>query len=288
MLLLADFTDMAPFQHHAPYQAGTGEHGNHDLRNLLASATKYTAAVYEPKQAMQTMQLAIKHATTGAPGPVAVIFASRSFAGTVKLRRPPRVYATDRHLVGCVVRPASSDVARVADALLASASPVILAGNGVHASRAWPELAQLAELLAIPVATTATGKSAIADVHPLALGVFGNWGQTVANEVVSSADTVLVVGSRLAPTDTCFDNPDLLDADRQLLLQIDAEPLNIGRHFPVAAALVADAREALAALVAELTPRLTSAKRDAMARRRAHVAELKSLHRYFAAPEQQL
>ena len=58
MLLLGDFTDMAPFQHHAPYQAGTGEHGNHDLRNLLASATKYTAAVYEPKQAMQTIQLA--------------------------------------------------------------------------------------------------------------------------------------------------------------------------------------------------------------------------------------
>ena len=70
MLLLGDFTDMAPFQHHAPYQAGTGEHGNHDLRNLLSSATKYTAAVYEPKQAMQTIQLAIKHATTGTPGPV--------------------------------------------------------------------------------------------------------------------------------------------------------------------------------------------------------------------------
>ena len=49
MLLLGDFTDMAPFMHHAPYQAGTGEHGNHDLRNLLAGATKYTAAVSEPK-----------------------------------------------------------------------------------------------------------------------------------------------------------------------------------------------------------------------------------------------
>ncbi|PYM16887.1 MAG: hypothetical protein DMD81_11295 [Candidatus Rokuibacteriota bacterium] len=286
MLLLGDFTDMAPFQHHAPYQAGTGEHGNHDLRNLLASATKYTAAVYEPKQAMQTMQLAIKHATTGAPGPVAVIFASRSFAGTVKLRRPPRVYATDRHLVGSTVRPASADVARIADALLASASPVILAGNGVHASRAWPELAQLAELLAIPVATTATGKSAIADVHPLALGVFGNWGQQVANEVVSTADTVLVVGSRLAPTDTCFENPELLDADRQKFLQIDVEPLNVGRHFPVAAGIVADARESLAALVAELTPRLTSRLRETAERRRAHLAELKTLHRYFAQPEQ--
>jgi acetolactate synthase-1/2/3 large subunit len=286
MLLLADYTDMAPFQHHAPYQAGTGEHGNHDLRNLLASATKYTAAVYEPKQAMQTIQLAIKHATTGTPGPVAIVFASRSLAGTVKTRRPPRVYATPRHLVPTVLRPAADDVRRMADALLASSSPVILAGNGVHASRAWAELQELGELLAIPVATTATGKSAMAEVHALALGVFGNWGQAVANEVVSTADTVLVVGSRLAPTDTCFENPELLDADRQTFLQIDVEALNVGRHFPATAAIVADARAALTALVAELRPRVTAAKRDGLRRRREHLAELKRLHRYFAEPEQ--
>jgi acetolactate synthase-1/2/3 large subunit len=286
MLLLADFTDMAPFQHHAPYQAGTGEHGNHDLRNLLASATKYTAAVYEPKQAMQTMQLAIKHATTGTPGPVAIVFGSRSLQGTVKTRRPPRVHSTERVLIPSVLRPAKGDVARVAEALLASASPVIIAGNGVHASRAWTPLAELADLLAIPVATTATGKSAIADVHPQALGVFGNWGQAVANEVVSTADTVLVVGSRLAPTDTCFENPELLDADRQTFLQIDIDALNIGRHFPVAAAIVADAGEALADLVTELTLHIPPARREGMARRRAHLAELKTLHRYFAEPEQ--
>ena len=288
MLLLGDFTDMAPFMHHAPYQSGTGEHSNHDLRNLLASATKYTAAVYEPKQAVQTIQLAIKHATTGTPGPVAVVFASRSLGGTVKTRRPPRVHATARHLAHGAARPAAADVARVADRLLGSSSPVILAGNGVHAARAWAELAELAELLAIPVATTATGKSALAEVHPQALGVFGNWGQAVANEVVSTADTVLVVGSRLAPTDTCFENPELLDADRQAFLQVDVEPLNVGRHFPVAAAIVADAREALAALVAELRPRVTSAQRDTTRRRAAHLAELKTLHRYFAEPEQRL
>jgi acetolactate synthase-1/2/3 large subunit len=287
MLLLGDFTDMAPFMHHAPYQAGTGEHGNHDLRNLLASATKYTAAVSEPKQAVQTIQLAIKHATTGTPGPVAVVFGSRSLAGTVKTKRPPRVHPTERHLAHGIARPASADVTRIADALLASASPVIIAGNGVHASRGWAELAELADLLSIPVATTATGKSAMAEIHPLALGVFGNWGQAAANHVVSIADTVLVVGSRLAPTDTCFENPELLDPDRQKFLQIDVEPLNIGRHFPVAAAIVADAREALASLIAETRPRLTAAVREAGRRRREHLGEVKALHRYFAEPGQQ-
>ena len=141
MILLGDFTDMAPFQHHAPYQAGTGEHGNHDLRNLLASATKYTAAVHEPKQAVQTLQLAIRHATTGTPGPVAIVFGSRSLAGMVRPGRPPRLHATARMLAPAVARPATADVARVADRLLAAASPVIIAGNGVHAARAWEELA---------------------------------------------------------------------------------------------------------------------------------------------------
>src|SRR2546428_5639074 len=108
----------------------------------------------------------------------------------------------------------------------------------------------------------------------------------MANEMVSTADTVLVVGSRLAPTDTCFENPELLDADRQTFLQVDVEPLNVGRHFPVAAAIVADAREALAALVAELRPRVTSAQRDTTRRRAAHLAQLQNLHRYFAQPGQ--
>ena len=286
MLVLGDFTDMAPFMHHAPYQAGTGEHGNHDLRNLFASVTKYTAAVWEPKQAVQTLQLAIKHATSGSPGPVAIVFSSRSLAGTVKTGRPPRLLPTARYLAHGVTRPAAADVARVAETLLGAGSPVIIAGNGVHASRAWAPLARLAQIAGIPVATTATGKSAMAETHPLALGVFGNWGQAVANEVVAGADTVLVVGSRLSPTDTCFENPELLDADRQTFVQIDVEPLQIGRHYPVSAAIVADAREALEALSAEVEARLTPAHREKARRRGAHLAELKGLHRYFGEPEQ--
>jgi acetolactate synthase-1/2/3 large subunit len=128
----------------------------------------------------------------------------------------------------------------------------------------------------------------MAETQSLALGVFGNWGQAVANDVVSNADTVLVVGSRLSPTDTCFENPELLDADRQKFLQIDVEPLQIGRHYPVSAAIVADAREALEALAALVEARITPAHRETARRRQAHLAELKGLHRYFAEPEQRL
>src|SRR5207244_11011177 len=47
-----------------------------------------------------------------------------------------------------------------------------------------------------------------------------------------------------------------------------------------------DAREALAALATEIRPRVTAARRDTTRRRSAHLAELKTLHRYFAEPEQ--
>src|SRR2546426_1334990 len=171
MLLLGDFTDMAPFMHHAPYQSGTGEHGNHDLRNLLASATKYTAAVSEPKQAMQTIQLAIKHATTGTPGPVAVVFNSRSLSGTVKTKRPPRVHETGRHLAHGASRPAAADVARVAETLVGASNPVIIAGNGVHAARLCSALGARRAPLAIRLATTAAGESDVREPHPPALGL---------------------------------------------------------------------------------------------------------------------
>src|SRR4030095_7022028 len=152
--------------------------------------------------------------------------------------------------------------------------------------RAWTELAELADLLAIPVATTATGKSAMAEVHARARGVVGNWGQAVANEVVSNADAVLVVGSRLAPTDTCFEKPELLDAGRPDFLQIDAGQRTAGRRDPRRGACAPAPAAPLAALTAELKPRLTAARREAGRRRTAHLAELKTLHRFFAEPEQ--
>src|SRR5438552_16864590 len=52
MLLLGDFTDMAPFMHHAPHQSATGAHRHHDLRNLLARATTHTPAEHHPTHAV--------------------------------------------------------------------------------------------------------------------------------------------------------------------------------------------------------------------------------------------
>ena len=69
-------------------------------------------------------------------------------------------------------RPRARD-RRAADCCSKAKRPVIYAGQGVHYAQAWPQLKELAELLAIPVATSLGGKSAFPENHPLALGSGG-------------------------------------------------------------------------------------------------------------------
>ena len=69
--------------------------------------------------------------------------------------------------------PSAGDPNRIRQAaqlLLDSSAPLILAGGGVHSANAADELLAVAEHLQAPVVTSTTGKGAISDDHPLALG----------------------------------------------------------------------------------------------------------------------
>jgi acetolactate synthase-1/2/3 large subunit len=139
----------------------------------------------------------------------------------------------------------------VVEQLSQASRPVIVAGNGVRMSMAQERLRQLAEMLGIPVATTAAGKGVFPETSPLALGVFGNFGLEAANAVVGEADFVLAVGTKLGPTDTANENPALLDPERQTFVQIDIEPRHTAWTFPAEHSLIGDANTILAQLIEE-------------------------------------
>jgi acetolactate synthase-1/2/3 large subunit len=250
VLVLSDLSDHAPLSHHAPYQAGTGDYGTWDARATIAGYTKQVFVPRDPVPAVQQTQLAIKHAVTGQPGPVAVLYHSQALAGAVGPDSTPRLYETGAYLPP--TRPAASpdDVEAVRRGLAGAARPVIVAGNGVRMSRAREALRVVAELYGLPVATTASGKGVFPETHPLALGVFGNYGLAAANAVVGDADFVLAVGTKLGSTDTANENPALLDPGRQCLVQIDIEPRHAAWTFPAERVLVGDARAVLDQLAA--------------------------------------
>lgn len=241
MLLLTDFSDTPPFGLHAPYQSGTGEYGNWDVRQAFGGLVKQVFAVQEPASAVHATQLAIKHALSGQPGPVAVIFGLQALTGEVGPQSEPRLYPTHHYLPP---PPAGADaraVAQAAAALRAARRPVIVAGNGVRLAAAYAALQRFAERSGVPVVTTPSGKGVLAETHDLALGVFGTFGTDGANACVAEADLVLVVGSKLTASDTVRENPLLLDPERQVFVQIDVETRNASWTFPAEHVLLGDA-----------------------------------------------
>ena len=198
-------------------------------------------------QAVQSTQLAIKHAMSGEQGPVAVLYHSAAFRGEVGPASIPSLYPTRFYLPG-KPQGETASIEAVSRELLNAERPVIIAGNGVRLSQAYDELCNLARLLGAPVATTASGKGVFPETDELALGTCGNFGQATANTYIGQADVVLAVGSKLGPLDTTSENPRLLDPERQVLLQIDIEPKNTGWTFPCKETITGDAAVVLSSL----------------------------------------
>ena len=277
MLLLTDFSDAPRFPLHAPYQQGTGDWGSWDARRAFGGVTKHVMQAHDPVAAVQATQLGIKHALSGQPGPVAILYSHDSLAGSVAPDSQPMLYPT-RHYLPALPPPAEQrQVEAAAAAMLAAQKPVLIAGNGVRIAQAYDELRRLAEAAGLPVATTAAGKGCFAETHPLALGVFGTFGTEAANACIAEADLVLVVGSKLSPSDTAWENRALLDPTRQTFVQIDIEPRNASWNYPAEHVLLGDA----AVILGQLAARGAGARAGAAAAAERRVAGHRERHGYF-------
>ena len=98
-------------------------------------------------------------------------------------------------------------------------------------------LAQVAELLQAPVATSVSGKGTIPDCHPLAVGWgYGGQGTRTAEQVFKDVDLVLAVGVRYSEVSTAFYS---IPAHR--LIHVDANPNNLGRAVKADLCVCSDA-----------------------------------------------
>src|SRR5258707_10185864 len=173
----------------------------------------------DPIAAVQATKLAIKHAMPGQPGPVAVLFSHDALAGSVAPDSQPVLYPTRFYLPPPPPPAEPGLIAAAAERILAAERPVVIAGNGVRIAQGYDQLRQLAEAAGLPVATTAAGKGCFPETHPLALGVFGTFGTPAANACIGEADLVLVVGSKLSPSETAWGDTKPLNPPPQSLCQ---------------------------------------------------------------------
>jgi acetolactate synthase-1/2/3 large subunit len=90
------------------------------------------------------------------------------------------------------------------------------------------------------------GKGALPDDHPLALGMTGFWGTRFINEQCQAADWVLALGTRFSEADcSSWEREYTFNFPPARLIQVDIDPAEIGRNFPVEIGVVADVKEAL-------------------------------------------
>jgi len=169
----------------------------------------------------------------------------------------------------------ANGVAQAARLLAEAKEPVIFAGNGVALSEASGELKTLAELLGAPVATTLMGKGVFPETHPLALGMTGIWGTRPANSSTLAADVILAVGTAFGEADCSSWNPKYTFAvPPSRIVQIDIDPEEIGKIYPVQVGIVGDAKSTLRQLIDALGPEprpaaLVSAQAETTARCRS-------------------
>jgi acetolactate synthase-1/2/3 large subunit len=253
MLVITDTSD-GGVAFHAANQSGAGEYGSMDITTILKTMSKYTSLATTPKEAVMGTQLAIKHATSGRPGPACVVMRSAAISGEVDVESPPFIHNAAGYLNTAKPQSAPQDIQKAIEILSQSKRPVLVAGNGVHLSKSHQQLQELAELWNMPVATSYKGKSAIAETHPLSVGMVGVYGQEAANRSVGEADTVVIVGAKLTPQDTVRERPSIFDPLHQKIIQIDIDDRNAGWTFPVDLGLIGDAGSILSQLVEASQP----------------------------------
>jgi 3D-(3,5/4)-trihydroxycyclohexane-1,2-dione acylhydrolase (decyclizing) len=132
--------------------------------------------------------------------------------------------------------------------LRAAKRPFIIAGGGVHYAGATAELAGFATAHGVPVAETQAGKGALPWDHPCNAGAIGVTGSSAANELLSHADLVLAIGTRLQ---------DFTTGSGKLVPGLDARlvTINVARHDAIKRGALALRGDALATLE-ELAPAL--------------------------------
>ncbi|MBC8536946.1 thiamine pyrophosphate-binding protein [Feifania hominis] len=184
---------------------------------------------------------AYRIAKSGRPGPV-VVDCFRDAMENQEVDYEPLDPKNTMVASACV--PYASVIEDAAKKLVGYKSVAILAGVGAKNSHATDELMELAELLHTPVVSTHNGMSVYPTADEHALGVRTRFAGSLAREVFEYTECVLVCGSSLSASTTSRWALKLND-----IIQIDIEPEQIGRHYPVVAGLVGNCKATLRLLI---------------------------------------
>ncbi len=256
---------------HAVPAAHTNRHvyQEYEHKPLFDPVTKANVQVDAVERLPDSLRQAFRTAMTGSPGPVHVAVREEVVAAEADLEVMMEELFTSYPPFR--PEPEGERVREAAREISQAYRPVIIAGSGVIASGAWDEVRELAEMLTIPVATTLNGKLTLSAEHPLNVGVVGRYSAWSANQIVSSADLVIAIGTRLGGMATWEWR---IPAPDMPTIQISINPDDLGRNYPAKVSLMGDAKVTVRRLIEALEP--SSPRQERLAEVREIVGQWKA------------
>ena len=218
-----------------------------DLVGMFRPVTKQALQITKADRIPELLRGALRTAMSGRQGPVFVEIPRDVLNGTLP---PTAALAPGRYRVTHAQPPHADAIREAVQRLRQAERPLLLVGGGTSRAGASELVVQLSDRYGIPMITAYGRNDAVPNAHPLYLGPLGRAGAPEAAAACRRADLILAVGSRLAQFTTQFD--DRYIRSGTAIVQIDLEARDIGRYYPVAVGIHADAREACQALLAAL------------------------------------
>jgi thiamine pyrophosphate-dependent acetolactate synthase large subunit-like protein len=218
-----------------------------DLVGMFAPVTKLSIRIDSPKRIPELFRLALRTAMTGRKGPVFIDIPRdvlNDQVVTTELSEPASYRPVH-------APPASPEAVREAVGVLRGARrPLMLVGGGVTWAGANDLAQQLSADFGLPTITAYGRNDAVPNDDRLYVGPLGRAGSPEAAAACRRADVLLVVGSRLGNFTTFYDDRYIVPGTS--IIQIDIDARDLGRTYPLAVAIQADAGQALVALHAAL------------------------------------
>ncbi|MFP3726875.1 thiamine pyrophosphate-binding protein [Priestia filamentosa] len=232
-----------------------GKHPHQEV-NLHADASQYEIyrpfvkrawRVDSPELFPEIIEKAFAIAENGNPGPVLVSVPMDIFSEKIDVSLFQRL----KHNTKNFQKPSIDDITakKIIETFINAKNPLLYVGGGIMLAHAAEELKELVDHLSIPVAHSLMGKSALPDDHALTLGMTGFWGTEFINNKCKEADYILALGTRFAEADSSsWESEYTFNFPPTKLIQIDIDPTEIGRNYPVEMGVVADLKQALTVL----------------------------------------
>ncbi|OQX19155.1 MAG: acetolactate synthase, large subunit, biosynthetic type [Desulfobulbaceae bacterium A2] len=213
-----------------------------DIVGITRPCTKHNYLVKNADELVSTIREAFHVARSGRPGPVLVDLPKDVVAAKIAFppREPIRMQTYQPNY-----EPHPGQVDKACHELLKAKRPVLYIGGGVILSEAHREVTALAEKLSIPVTMTLMGLGGFPGSNPLSLGMLGMHGSYAANMSVAKSDLLIAVGARF--DDRVTGRLDAF-APHARIIHVDIDPTSISKNVKVDIPIVADCKQAMAAM----------------------------------------